>query len=103
MCICSKPLSHLVDWQLVWDLMLCIAFRPSILIVRCACLCRITVDKQLALDTLRQHVWWQATRLASEIPEDEDDEFGSMAIEASSPDSDGDSEPEEGELPIIGE
>ena len=46
----------------------------------------------------------QATRLgAADIREDEDDEYGSMAIEATSPDSDGDSDPEEGELPIIGE
>lgn len=46
----------------------------------------------------------QASRVnAAEIPEDEDDQFGSMAIEATSRDSDGDSEPEEGELPINGE
>lgn len=46
----------------------------------------------------------QATRLAAaDIPEDEDDEFGSKAIEATSPDSDGDSDFEEAELPIIGE
>lgn len=45
----------------------------------------------------------QATRLAAEDPEEEDDGFGGMATAASAPDSDGDSEPEEGELPIIGE
>ena len=46
----------------------------------------------------------QATRLAAaDISEDEDDEFGSKAVEATSPDSDGDSDFEEAELPIIGE
>lgn len=46
---------------------------------------------------------WQATRLAGEEAEEEDDGLGGTAAAASALDSDGDSEPEEGELPIIGE
>jgi len=45
----------------------------------------------------------QATRLdAADILDDEDDEFGSKATEATSPGSDEDSDIE-GELPIVGE
>lgn len=46
----------------------------------------------------------QATRLgAADILEDEDDVFGSKAIEATSPDTDGDSDFDDGEPPIVGE